>query len=76
MRSIKDSMTREQFIKIGIDEVANLKNKFQKGIGDFVIEIIEWVKKNDFQIITLQELYADIISDNCPFTEPLEILYK
>lgn len=77
MRNIKDSMSREEFNTIGVDEIANMKNKFQKGIGDFVIEIIEWVKSNDFQVMTLQQLYDDLISEeDCPITEALEKFYK
>lgn len=62
MRNIKDSISREEYNNITADTIARTRNKSEKGIGDTVMDIIAFVKKNKYSIMSLDEIYNETIS--------------
>lgn len=62
MRNIKDSLTRHEYNNITTSTIKKLSNKKQ-GIKNTVLEIIEFVKNNDYPIFTMNELYNLIINN-------------
>ena len=51
MRSLKDSMTREEYNNINYMDIVWVKNE-ELGIGNFTIDIINYVKKKNYTILT------------------------
>jgi hypothetical protein len=62
MRQIKDSLTREEYNNISITTINNLKNK-NEGIGQTVIDIVKFVKENNYPIMSLNEIYNNLIGN-------------
>jgi hypothetical protein len=62
MRQIKDSLSREEFNNISHETIQRLGNK-EMGIGQTVIDIIKFVKENNFPIMSMNEIYQTIIKD-------------
>jgi hypothetical protein len=60
MRKIKDSMSREEYNNISEEQILKLQNK-EIGIGCTVIDIIEFVRLNNFPVLSLKELYEQTI---------------
>ncbi len=61
MRQIKDSLTREEYNNISTATINKLRNK-NKGIGNTILEVIEFVKINKFPIFSMNELFNLIIN--------------
>ncbi len=60
MRKIKDSLTREEFNNIKTQTIK--KNVYiEKGIKMTIMDIIEFVKNNNYPIFSLNELYNMIV---------------
>jgi len=59
MRQIKDSLSREEYNNISTNTIEKRSNR-SKGIGDTVLDIIEFVKINKFPIISMNELFNSI----------------
>jgi len=62
MRNIKDTLTREEYNNISHASIRQLKNN-KAGIGNTTLEIIEFVKKNNFAIYSMNDLYNRLIED-------------
>ena len=60
MRNIKDSLTRDELNNISPDYITKYRNK-GFGIRDTVMNLIEFVKQNNFTIISMNELYKNLI---------------
>lgn len=60
MRSIKDSLTREEYNDISRETIDKMRNR-EDGIGKTTLEIIKWVKEQDFPILSMNELYYKVI---------------
>ncbi|NLK15329.1 MAG: hypothetical protein GX311_02930 [Bacteroidales bacterium] len=60
MRQIKDTLTREEFNNITFDTISKLKNR-EVGIGQTIIDIVKFVKENNYPIMSLNEIYYKII---------------
>ncbi|MGB5024640.1 MAG: hypothetical protein WBO44_04780 [Saprospiraceae bacterium] len=60
MRQIKDSLTQEEYNNITIQTVEEKRNR-DKGIGQTVMEIIKFVKENNYPILSLNEVYNKIV---------------
>lgn len=60
MRSIKDSLSREEYNNI-TKEIINEKRNSEMGIGNTVVDIIEYVTKNNFPIFSMNELFNTIV---------------
>ena len=60
MRQIKDSLSREEYNIISTASIEKLRNK-NEGIGQTVIDIVKFVKKNNFPIFSLNELYNKVM---------------
>ncbi len=56
MRGLKDSLTREEYSNITSNTIKKLKNK-DAGVGEMVLNIIQFVKRNNYKIMSLRELY-------------------
>ncbi len=63
MRQIKDSMTREQYNNIMPDMIDRFRNH-SLGIRNSVLEIINFVKKQNFPIFTMNQLYKIALGDD------------
>jgi hypothetical protein len=61
MRNIKDSISREEYNNIGIETIEKMKNSKEKGIGDTILDIISFVKSNNYPIMSLNEIYKETI---------------
>lgn len=61
MRSIKDSLTREEYHNISAETISKLKNN-KIGIGNTVLEIVNYVKQNNYRIMSMNELYNNILN--------------
>ncbi len=59
MRNIKDTLTREEYNNISATTISKLKNK-NTGIKDTVIDIIEFVKKKNYRILSMNELFNEL----------------
>lgn len=59
MRQIKDSLTREEYNNITQQTIKRISNK-GFGVGNTVTEIINHVLKNNFKILSMNELYYTI----------------
>lgn len=62
MRQIKDSLSREEYNNISTATIEKLRNKKNAGIGQTTIDIIEFVKANNYPIFSLNELYNKIMA--------------
>jgi hypothetical protein len=60
MRQIKDTLTREEFNNITFDTISKLKNR-EVGLGQTIIDIVKFVKENNYPIMSLNEIYYKII---------------
>ena len=56
MRTIKDSMSREEYNNISAETINHYKNN-DFGIRNTVLEIIEFVKQNNYKILSMNNLY-------------------
>ena len=56
MRSIKDSMSRELYNTISIQSINRFKNT-KTGIRNTVLDIIDFVKENNYKILSMNNLY-------------------
>lgn len=61
MRQIKDSLTRDEYNNISSATIERLRNK-NMGIGNTVIDIIEYVLTNNLPVFSMNELYNTIIN--------------
>lgn len=61
MRLVRDSITREEYNIMTTEMINKLKNH-SNGISDFIFQIFEFVNKNNFKIMTLDEIYCLIDS--------------
>jgi hypothetical protein len=61
MRSIKDSMSRDKFNSISEDFIEEHKNSKTIGISDTVKEIVNFVHKNNYKVMSLKEIYRETI---------------
>jgi len=62
MRSIKDTLTREQFNNIDEHTIKRLANK-SKGIRDFIFDMIDMIEKNGYKWYTMNELYDLVLGE-------------
>jgi hypothetical protein len=62
MRQIKDTLTREEYNNINTATIERLRNR-EAGIGQTVINIVNFVKENKYQIMSLNEVYNTLIED-------------
>lgn len=62
MRQIKDTLTREEYNNISIATIDKLKNR-DTGIGQTVIDIAKFAKENNYPIMSLNEVYNNLIGD-------------
>lgn len=60
MRQIKDALTREEYANIPASAIERLRNK-EKGIGQTVLDIVNFVKENNYPVLSLNELYKTCI---------------
>jgi hypothetical protein len=60
MRSLKDNLTRKEYNNISKELIVKHRNQ-NSGIRDTVLEIIEFVKKGNLQIMSMNELYKHLI---------------
>lgn len=60
MRNIKDTLTREEYQNITEDTIERMKNK-NFGIRNTIIDIINFVKQNNYPIMSMNEIYKYII---------------
>lgn len=56
MRTIKDSLSREEYNNISKETIDKLKNR-EDGIGKTVIGIIDYVLRKDFKVMSMNEMY-------------------
>jgi hypothetical protein len=63
MRSIKDSLSREEFRNISDDTIKKFQNN-RLGIRNTILEIIEFVKKNNFLILSMNEMYNMLMEES------------
>ena len=61
MRQIKDSLSREEFNNISKETIEKLRNR-EAGIGQMVLDIVNFVKEKKYPILTLNEIYNQIIN--------------
>lgn len=61
IREIKDTLTREEYVNISEETILQSRNN-GPGIGDTVAEIIDFVFKNNYKILSMNELYHQTIS--------------
>ena len=61
MRQIKDSLSREEFNNISKESIEKLRNR-EAGIGQMVLDIVNFVKEKKYPILTLNEIYNQIIN--------------
>lgn len=62
MRKVKDSFTRKEWNSLGYKTLE--KNRYKgQGIGDFIIEIFEFIKKENIKTYNLNELYK-VVKNN------------
>ena len=59
MRKVRDSVSREEYNNLTLDTINELKNK-KRGIHDFVVDILDFIKKNDYITLSLNQLYNSI----------------
>lgn len=62
MRQIKDTLTREEYNNIKTATIDKLRNR-DAGIGQTVIDIVKYVKENNYPIMSLNEIYNTLIGD-------------
>jgi hypothetical protein len=60
MRTIKDSLSRGDYNSINEDFIDEHRNK-NIGIGDMILDIVEYVKSKNFPIFSMNELYHKTI---------------
>ena len=60
MRSIKDSLTREQYYNITEESINKYRNK-KNGIKHTILDLVEFVKKENFPIFSMNELYDKLL---------------
>jgi len=60
MRNIKDSLSRTDYNSLDNRQIQQLQNKGD-GIRDFIKDIIEFAKRKNYRILSLNELYANSI---------------
>jgi len=63
MRQIKDSLTREEYTNISASTIECFRNK-DKGIGQTVLDIVNFVKENNYPVFSLNELYNIFIQSD------------
>jgi protein involved in sex pheromone biosynthesis len=61
MRNIKDSITRDEYNNISTETIDRLRNDKEKGIGDVILDIIDFVKSNQYSIMSLNDIYKETI---------------
>ena len=61
MRNIKDSISREEYNNISTATIQKLRNDKEKGIGDVILDIVDFVKSNNYDIMSLDEIYKETI---------------
>lgn len=61
MRSINESLTREEYNNIDSNQIEKLRNTQTRGVGDSVKMIFELVDKNNYTIMSLDEIYKETI---------------
>ena len=62
MRNIKDTLTRDEYQNISQFSIKQLRNK-DLGIRDTVIDIINFVKQNNYPIMSMNEIYQYLIGN-------------
>lgn len=62
MRQIKDSLTREEYNNITTATIEKMRNR-DAGIGKTVLDIIQFVKENNYPIMSLNEVYNTLMAD-------------
>lgn len=62
MRSIKDSLTRDEYNNITHEMILRKQNK-QKGIRNTVLDIVEFVKRKNYKIMSMNDLYKHITEE-------------
>lgn len=62
MRQIKDSLSREEYNNISTATIEKLRNN-GVGIGQTVIDIVKFVKENNFPIMSLNEVYNTLMRE-------------
>jgi hypothetical protein len=62
MRQIKDSLTREEYNNISTATIEKLRNR-EAGIGQTVIDIVKFVKENNYPIMSLNEVYNTLMGE-------------
>jgi hypothetical protein len=60
MRQLKDKLTREQYASLSDNDIEAYANK-GIGIRDTILDIISYVKQNNFKIFSLKSIYLRII---------------
>lgn len=61
MRQIKDSLSREAYNNITTETIERLGNK-EAGIGKTIIDIIHFVKQNNYKVLSMNQIYQQIVS--------------
>lgn len=61
MRNIKDTLTREEYNNLDSEIIKKIRNNETKGIGDSVLEIIEFAKTGSYRIMSLNDIYYESI---------------
>jgi hypothetical protein len=60
MRKVRDSVSRNEYNNMSKETINKVKND-SKGIRDFIYQILEFVENNNLKIMTLDEIYGEII---------------
>ena len=60
MRKVRDSVSRDEYNNMSKEIINKVKND-SKGIRDFIYQIFEFVEKNNMKIMTLDEIYSEIL---------------
>lgn len=63
MRNIKDSHSRSEYQNLSGTQISELRNCTQPGIGDTVLQIIDYVLNNHYQIMSMEEMYQMIVQE-------------
>ncbi|HOY12804.1 MAG TPA: hypothetical protein PLY70_06670, partial [Saprospiraceae bacterium] len=63
MRNIKDSHSRSEYQNLSETQISELRNSTQSGIGDTVLQIIDYVLTNQYPIMSMEEMYQMIVQE-------------
>ena len=57
MRKVRDSVSREEYNNLTFNTINKLKNK-KKGINNFVVDIFDFIRQNNYITLSLNQLYT------------------